>query len=207
MLRLDHVVIAVGDLERSAQELLDMYGLASVDGGVHEGMGTGNSIVPLGDTYIELLGIADRAVAEGNAFGGQLIDFLEDGDRLFSWAVATDDITLTARRIGSQPSAWSRTRPDGTVLKWRLAGLEGSMSDRSLPFFIQWDCPPDLHPGRDEAAHRTKVTGITELIVAGDTATIRSRLNGNDLALRVVSGDPGPVSVTVATADGEITIK
>jgi hypothetical protein len=32
----------------------------------------------------------------------------------------------------------SRARPDGTVLRWRMAGLERSAEEPSLPFFIEW---------------------------------------------------------------------
>jgi hypothetical protein len=208
VLALDHVILAVGDLDSAAARLLDEHGLDSVSGGRHEGLGTANRIVPLGDTYLELIGVDDRDAATRNPFGRTVLRFAEDGDGPFAWAVATDDIAMRAKRIGAELIAGSRTRPDGTELRWRMAGLEGSMADRSLPFFLQWDGPPDEHPGRTPVEHRVDVNGITELEVAGQKTKIRNRLGGEDLPLRVVKGErPGPVSVTIATAEGEIVLR
>ncbi len=48
MYSIDHVVLAVSDLDEAAERLRRDHGLASVPGGVHPGWGTGNRIVPLG---------------------------------------------------------------------------------------------------------------------------------------------------------------
>ena len=53
-MELDHVLVAVDDLEAAAKEVEQRYGLASVEGGRHRGLGTANRIVPLGVTYLEL---------------------------------------------------------------------------------------------------------------------------------------------------------
>lgn len=208
MLVLDHVLIVVGDLDLAATRLRDDHGLDSVFGGRHEGLGTANRIVPLGDTYLELIAADDRNAAAANPFGAAVQRFADDGDGLFGWAVATDDITMQAARIGSEVVAGRRVRPDGGELRWRMAGIEGSLADRSLPFFLQWDVPPDDHPGRTPVGHGVDVKGIIELEVAGRTTQIRRRVGGEDLPLRVVNGErPGAVSVTIATSEGEIVIR
>lgn len=175
-------------------------------GGSHDGIGTANRIVPLGQTYVELMGVTDRDVAGRNTFGQYLLSFLEGGDRLLTWAVATDDIVLHARRIGASPDPWTRTRPDGVELQWRLAGVEGAIADRSLPFFIQWDCPAEEHPGRDRVQHRITPRAIVDLEIGGRAATISNRLGGAPLPLTVVKGDPGLRSVTISTSEGEIVL-
>jgi hypothetical protein len=82
------------------------------------------------------------------------------------------------------------------------------MADRSLPFFLQWDIAPEDHPGRTPVEHGVDVKGITELEVAGSRTKVRNRVGGEDLPVRVVEGDPpGPVSVTIATAEGEIVLR
>ena len=45
------------------------FDLPSVDGGRHPGWGTANRIVPLGDTYIELVTVVDEAEAAQSPFG------------------------------------------------------------------------------------------------------------------------------------------
>jgi hypothetical protein len=208
MLRLDHVVLAVADIDAAASRLFDEFGLASVPGGSHDGVGTANRIVPLGETYVELMGIIDRDVAAQNPLGRYLGSFLEGGDRLLMWAVATDDIDWDAKRIGTKPNPWARHRPDGVELTWRLAGVEGALADRSLPFFIQWDSSPDQHPGRDHAAHATDIEGITDLEVGGKAPVISRRLGGADLPVTVVKGgDSGPRAVTISTGAGEVVLR
>ena len=68
-LRMDHVIYAVDDLDEAAAGLFDREGLGSVPGGRHEGWGTANRIVPLGDTYLELIAVVDVDEAEGSEFG------------------------------------------------------------------------------------------------------------------------------------------
>lgn len=208
MLRLDHVLVAVADLDVAAARLLEEHGLDSAFGGEHAALGTANRIVPLGETYVELIAATDRVVAESNPFGSAVVSAGGDGDRLLGWAVAADDIASTAKWIGSQVLSASRVRPDGVELRWRMAGLEGSLADPSLPFFIQWDVDAHKHPAHMEVDHRVAPKGITELELVGSATKVRNRLHGEALPIRVVKGDvPGPVSVTIATSAGDVVLR
>src|SRR3954453_3346382 len=60
IVQLDHALIAVHDLVPAARELQARHGLASLEGGRHPGWGTANRIVPLGETYLELVAIVDE---------------------------------------------------------------------------------------------------------------------------------------------------
>ena len=60
---LDHVLIAVADVAAAARELEARHGLTSIKGGRHPGYGTANRIVPLGDSYLELVTVADESEA------------------------------------------------------------------------------------------------------------------------------------------------
>jgi hypothetical protein len=44
MMELDHVLVAVDDLDAAATRVEERYGLASVEGGRHQGLGTANRI-------------------------------------------------------------------------------------------------------------------------------------------------------------------
>src|SRR4051794_22384701 len=69
VIELDHVLIAVTDLDAAGREFQSRYGLVSIAGGRHPGWGTANRIVPLGDTYLELVAAVDAAEAAGSPFG------------------------------------------------------------------------------------------------------------------------------------------
>jgi hypothetical protein len=63
-MQIDHVLIAVADLGPSARAFEAKLGVTSVEGGRHPQWGTANRIVPLGDTYLELVSVADPGSGE-----------------------------------------------------------------------------------------------------------------------------------------------
>ncbi len=119
MLRVDHVVHAVPDLDGAAQQYRDEFGLESVPGGRHLAWGTENRIVPLGPEYIELIAVADQERARENAFGRAVIGAAERGGALLTLCVATEDLDAVARRLDLVVFSGGRRRPDGITLRWR----------------------------------------------------------------------------------------
>ena len=208
MLRIDHVVYAVRDLDEAAARFRSEYGLGSVAGGRHPGWGTGNRIVPLGDQYIELLCVVDAPEARGSEFGRTMLAFLEPGDRPFAICAGTDDLDDVAARLGLAVTEGSRTRPDGRTLAWRGAGLDAPQRDPSMPFFIEWSLPSrDLHPGRMSADHDAPATGIAWVEVSGNADRLSEWLGGADLPVRVVDGEPAFRAFALTTMTGELVIR
>jgi hypothetical protein len=206
MLRIDHVLLAVRDLDAAASAVETAYGLGSVPGGRHAGHGTANRIVPLGGgAYLELIGVVDAAEAEGSVLGRQVATA---AGSFFGWCVATDDLDAIAARLGREPLAMGRPNHRGEQLSWRLAGLEDSVADPALPFFITWDDDLASHPSREATGGRTQPLGVALLTVAADPDALSARLGpGHGLPLEVVDEEPrGVRSVRVTTAEGELTV-
>jgi hypothetical protein len=206
-MRIDHVVYGVQDLEAAGTRMKEEFGLGSVEGGRHPAWGTGNRIIPLGPSYIELLAVLDRAEAERNDLGRSLLEAVADGDRFLAWCVATDDIEHVAARLELPVTPGARERPDGTVVRWRSAGLDRALAEPSLPFFVSWDIPHDLHPGRAQADHVVRPSGIAKLEIGGDALRLNDWLDGSALPVEVVGGPPGVLAVTVAAEPGEIVLR
>jgi len=202
MFRLDHVVLAVRDLDVSADRLWDEHGLRSVPGGRHPQWGTANMIAPLGNDYLELLGVVDEEVGSTSVLGRTLMELSANGDRWFSVCLADEDIDATAARLGLTVRPGARTRPDGTEVRWRGAGIEERGEELGLPFFISWDVPADLHPGAAPAEHRVPVEGVAWAEVGGDEARLRDWLDGADVPIRVVDGEPRVHAVGISLRDG-----
>jgi Glyoxalase-like domain len=205
VLAVDHVVLAVSDLDASANRLLEEHGLASVPGGRHPAWGTGNRIVPLGETYIELLAVVDHDLASATDVGRFLESFTADGDRWFAVSLADDGLDVTAARLGLRVVTGERQRPDGDTVRWRSCGFEDDPERAArLPFFIEWDVPADLHPGRASAGHLTYPIGITR-IEMGDDGRLGGWLGpeGRALPIVVVDGEPGLHRIVLATTDGD----
>lgn len=206
-MQIDHVVYGVQDLETAADRIKQELGLGSVPGGRHPGWGTGNRIVPLGSSYIELLAVVDREEAERDQLGQALLAAVAEGDQFLGWCVSTEDVDAVAKRLDLSVSPGTRERPDGTVLRWRSAGLDGALVEPSLPFFITWDVPPELHPGRAAADHVVDPEGIAWLEVGGDAVRLNKWLEGSHLPVRVIGGPPGVLAIGIAAKSGEIVLR
>jgi hypothetical protein len=162
-------------------------------------------IAPLGSDYLELLGVVDEDVGAGTVLGRTLLDLSADGDGWFSICLADDDVDATAARLGLTVQPGSRTRPDGTEVQWRGAGIEERGADLWLPFFISWDMPASIHPGAAPAEHRVPVDGIAWTEVDGDEARLRDWLGGAETPIRVFEDgrDRRVRAVAIALRDGD----
>lgn len=203
-LAIDHVILATADIYATSARLERDHGLVSLPGGRHAGHGTGNRIVPLGEAYIEIMGVVDEEEAAASPMGAWLRDQTADGDRVAALCLRTDarGLDATAERLGLRPLPMSRDAPGGVTLTWRLAGLAEAMADPSRTFFIDWQVPADLHPALGDARHRVRPTGFASVELAGDEDAIRTWLGEDVPGVRIVAAPGSSVRAAVALADG-----
>jgi hypothetical protein len=166
LLGIDHLVIAVEDLDEAARGIEEALGLAATGGGRHPALGTENRLVFLGDSYLELVSIADPEVAERSWLGAPVMTTLAKGGGGFAtWAVETDaldDDVAALRALGSSlgPSiAGERVRTDGAVVRWRVA-LPGLLGPGEPPFLIEHDPGSAEWAPADRAARREQAHPI-----------------------------------------------
>jgi hypothetical protein len=163
--------------------------------------------VPLGDQYLELVAVVDEAAAARTGFGRGVLERASAGGGWFTLAVVADDLDAVATRLGLDIGSGSRTRPDGEVLRWRSAGLDDPRREPWMPFFLAWDVPDEMHPGRARAGHGVRAHGIAWVEAGGDAERLREWLGGEELPIRVIEGEPGLLRVGVGTPDREIVIE
>lgn len=205
MLEVDHVLIAVGNLDEAAERFERDYGLKSIDGGTHPGWGTANRIVPLGREYLELIGVVDPDEAIEHPFGRWMLERVADGDHLLRCCLRPNDIDQTAERIGHEPVPGSRAIPGGGSVHWRLVGLEAAMTE-NLPFFIEWH-PDSEHPGAKEVKHPSQAMGIAWVEIGGEPMRLTEWLGEEVAAVRLVGGAPGVKAIGVIAPEGDIVLK
>jgi hypothetical protein len=203
----DHVILAVEDLDTAAGALAEREGLASAAGGRHPGWGTANRIVPLGETYLELVTVVDAEEAKASGFGRAVLRAVDDERPLVGWVVATDDIEGLASRLDLEVERRSRDRPDGSTLSWRLAGMEVAMDTGAFPFFVEWDGGPEDHPGAAEVEHDAAPRGIAWIEVSAEEERLRDWLGDADVPLRITEGDPAIHGAAIATGVAELVLR
>ena len=204
-MQLDHVLIAVTELESAAEAFEERFGLASVEGGRHPAWGTANRIVPLGSNYLELVGVMDKAVSAESAFGRWVAEGASATGRPIGWAVRTDAIDEVATRLGLGVVDGSRTTPSGHRLRWRSAGVEQAMATPALPFFIQWE-PGTALPGTTAVTHPAAPVTISRLDLESDRERLDEWLGAHDLPIVVRDGRPRLGSVRLTTGRGDVVL-
>ena len=200
-LELDHVLLAAVDLDEASHVLEARHGLTVVGGGRHPGWGTANRIVPLGDAYLELVAAADEAEAACTAFGRWVLAGRASPFAPLGWAVRTANLDGQAARLGLTASDGVRERPDGSVLRWRLAGVDESAAEPFRPFFIEW-APGSSFPGRGAAGS----THLDRLELSGDEQRLAAWVGDARLPVSVRRGAPAVTAVVLRGDSGELAL-
>jgi catechol 2,3-dioxygenase-like lactoylglutathione lyase family enzyme len=166
LLGIDHVVIAVSDLEAAIRNY-QRLGFNVTRGGRHRVLGTVNALIAFADgAYLELLQFVepDSAHPWYAKFRGGLA--------LVDFCAQTDDLAgdvAQFRRLGvkiSDPWPLSRERPDGYLLKWQLASPDADYLG-ILPFLIEDETPRQERVPRNRV-HANQVSGIKRLTIVVD---------------------------------------
>lgn len=165
LLRLDHVVIAVRDLER-AVAAYEAAGFTVAPGGRHPGRNTSNALVVFDDgAYLELIAYSapspeERWWRELEAHGEGFVDF----------ALLPQDLAAVVARAQARgladitgPLPGGRVRPDGERVAWQTA----RQARHDLPFLCADLTPRALRvPDGALRRHRNGASGVAEVAVA-----------------------------------------
>ena len=150
---LDHILLGCNDLGVGIDYVYQRTGIRAAAGGVHPGAGTKNALLSLGPSrYLEIIAPDPLQPASSDPRG---LAGLKN-PALMGWAAHRHDLSEFAtllRGAGIEcvgPNPGSRSRPDGTTLKWRTLALK-EVREGVLPFFIEWDSH-SLHPSVDAPA-------------------------------------------------------
>ncbi|EIE25604.1 hypothetical protein COCSUDRAFT_52943 [Coccomyxa subellipsoidea C-169] len=209
--RIDHIIIGAKDLKAAADYFYETYGLASYVGGKHQGWGTENIIVPLGEGYLEIAAVFDDELAEQIDWGQLVLEtpLTDKSWALLTYCVETEEGALaTSHRLGAMTKPMLRVRPDGCELTWRVAAMSRFKEEgrASKPFFITWD-DPSVRPDKLSAPHKVQPQGIEYIELAGDKKATEEWIGTDKLPLRWVKGTPGIKAVGIKTASGMVELR
>ena len=212
---LDHVVVAVGDLENAIADYRSI-GFTVVPGGRHPGRTSHNALIVFEDgAYIEL--IAWTAPNDAERWN---VMHRKYGDGFMDFALIPEDLpraTAEAKARGlalNGPNDGGRVRPDGVDLKWQTARQETF----DLPFFCADVTPRALRvPEGEVRRHANGALGVASLDVAVSDLevskarygamlgrTVTSTIAMHDTAIHLVPAGheaprEGPCAMTIRT--------
>ena len=169
-MRIDHVIIAVRDLEQATVDYVALLGREPSWRGAHPTYGTRNTLFRIDNTYIELLALAPSGKRDAR-WSGQLSKFLDErGDGLYALAIGVDDVDATTRDLRDagidmlDPSDGSGIDEiNGAHRAWRNAQARVKTTRGVRMLFIQHHSPPDALPlaapipGAEGGAHVRRV--------------------------------------------------
>jgi len=156
-----------------------------------------------GGTYLEII-----APASGGPPSGDAADLARLATpRPVFFAVRTTDLDATARLLKaggfapSDPRPGSRTRPDGSVLRWRTMNVPGP-DMKSAPFFIEWarDAP---HPSETSPGGCT-LAGLD--VVDRDTTSLSKLFHAIGVDVAATAGNAPGLRVTLSCPRGRVIL-
>ena len=164
-MRLDHIsyVASHDQISDVVNRIGSQIGTAFIDGGIHPKFGTRNFTAPLlNGQYIEVVCPLDHPATDATSFGQAVKKKAEAGGGWLTWVFSSSDLASVEEKFGRKAADGSRTRPDGSELKWKQIGVKEIIGAGELPFFIQW--LTDNHPSKDGNG----AAKIRKLVIADD---------------------------------------
>lgn len=179
-LLLDHLVIAVRDLDVATQNYARLLARKPSWRGCHPAYGTANVLFRLDNTYIELLAPdTDLSRVMLQPDGGEpawrraLVDHLDaHGEGLYAIALGADDIdaaVAAARAAGldvADPAGGEGVDlATGARREWRNARIAPESTRGVRSFFIEHLSRPEALPPAEPVVDRGYVTGVDHVVI------------------------------------------
>ena len=214
LMRLDHVsyVASHDQISDVVNRIGSQIGTAFVDGGIHPKFGTRNFTAPLlNGQYIEIVCPLDHPATDATPFGQAVKKKANAGGGWLTWVFSSSDLAKVEEKFGRKAADGSRTKPDGSELKWKQIGVKEITGAGELPFFIQW--LTEQHPSKDG----NSVAKISKIVIADDEQLADSwfkdeiKLGLTDVEIEWVKpelndGDKGIVAVELLVNNNKIRV-
>jgi methylmalonyl-CoA epimerase len=162
---LDHVVIAVRDLDGATKDYATLFGRGPSWHGSHPSYGTRNTLFRIGNTYVELLGLAP---GKAGRWAGELAHQLDRGEGLYALALGSQDLASDLRVLRDRNLPVQDARDGDGVdelsnrrRSWRNAMVPVKATKGVRMFFIEHRSMPEMLPiapiSTEGGAHVTRM--------------------------------------------------
>jgi len=137
---LDHLIIAVQNLDEAEENYKKIFGIPPVWKGTHKELGTANVIFNFKNTYFELLSV------NGDGLGADLVNnqLKENGEGMLGLVLGTKDINSTAAilkdkgfPISEVSNGEGKNSQNDEIRKWKNIFLPSELTRGIFSFIIQ----------------------------------------------------------------------
>ena len=180
---------------------------------IHPRIGTHNFILAIQNAqYLEAVCPVNNPLTDSTTFGEAVSQRAAEGDGWLTWLVAIDTISTIKKRLGHEVIDGHGTKPDRKDLAWSQIGVQGTLKDEQIPFFIELLLLDQ--PSKDGKA----IAKIVKVEIAGDESRMEEWLGselhetiGSDVEVEwdtaAIEGESGIVSVPVITPCGVVRLE
>jgi hypothetical protein len=204
--RVDHLVYATPDVDRTVAELERRLGVRATPGGRDPARGTRNALLALGArSYLEIVG-PDAQQPRPSQSPWWMRDLTEP--RLVAWAADGADLErLRAAAVQNgvplgEVLSGGRQRPDGVRITWRMTSPRQPVADGVVPFFIDWGDSP--HPAGTSAQGAALVALRAE---HPDAERVRGLLRRVGFEVPVSMGPRAALIATLKGPRGQVELR
>lgn len=169
-LHLDHVLVAVHDLDRSTDTYATKLGFTLTSEGSHPGRGTHNRLIVFGSEYLELIAVRDSS--EG-VFRQSMLDLLKHREGLYMFAMGSTDLSREIEEmrrrgveVGEQAVGNREGRSGSPGYSWEAAPLPKQTTPGSETFIIQHHVSISGRYSEESKRHPNGVVGVESLALA-----------------------------------------
>ena len=216
---IDHLVYGVPELTVGMARIAALLGAVPAPGGSHEGRGSRNALLSLGDdAYLEIIAPdpAQPRPERPRPFGldsltePRLVTFAVHAQRTGGPAAAAaperrlERWRARAAAHGYDPgpvAAGSRRRTDGSLLLWHLCQHHVLPFGGAVPFLIDWGAADSPATSLPPAC---RLLGLE--VCSPQPDPVRSALRALGVAVQVRHGDRPALSATLATPRGTVEL-
>jgi Glyoxalase-like domain len=172
--RVDHLVVGSADLETGVRWIEERLGVSPTFGGIHDGWGTINALLGLGEQYLEVLALDPGQPDVSSPWC----------ERLRAMTAPALVTIAVARSSLSDSVPMARVRADGVRMEWELQFTETPL------FFIDWKQAPRPtglpDGGRITSLRLTTpaphdLIGVERIVVREGPWEIEASINGTPL--------------------------
>jgi len=185
---LDHVIVAVRDLDAAVAAYAKLFGREPSGRGEHPELGTANASWRLENAYLELL----SPVAAGGIADGLRARFERVGEGPLGLAFATADADACARLLRGRGVAASDPVPGrgvdretGREGRWQNVYLPAAASRGILVFAIEYFEHATAPPPRAADVGAAEIASIDHVVVRSEAPEAATHFYGDQLGLRL----------------------